>query len=264
MTTGDASLAQRLGAFAAEPGRVPDAVLDIARSQLLLSVAAGVAGSAAPQTKVVGRVWTGDHPGSTAFRNATAAFLGRPQAADRVDHTIGTVVVPALCACGGGDLLFALAVAAEVTCRLYTALERALTARRTPLNSVLGPIGAAVAVARASGGTATQIANAIAVAGSLACGAGEIAGTGSGAYLAGWAAQNGLLAGRLGVRGFTGPIEALEGQRGLFQAFAGGWDSVAAPVVDGLGATWVLLDLVRPGNDPLADLGWVAELSRRR
>jgi hypothetical protein len=262
MTGRQVSLGQQLAAFAAAPGQVPAAAIDIARWQLLLSVAASVAGSGTPQTAVVGRAWAGDRGSCTAFRNATAAFTESPQSADPVGRTIRTVIVPALCAGGGGELLSALAVAAEVICRLYTVLEPALSARRTPVHTVLGPLGAAVAVARAAGGTAAQIANAIAVAGSLACGAGEIADAGSGAYLAGWAAQSGLLAGQLGIRGFTGPAEALEGERGLFKAFADGWDSVAAPVLHGLGVDWLLLDLVRP-DDALADVGWLAELSQR-
>jgi hypothetical protein len=262
MTERQASLGQQLAAFAAAPGQVPAAAIDIARSQLLLSVAASVAGSGAPQTAVVGRAWCDDPGGCMAFRNATAAFSQSPQSGDPVGCTIRTVIVPALCAGGGGELLSALAVAAEVTCRLLTVLDPVLSARRAPVHTVLGPLGAAVAVARAAGGTAAQIADAIAVAGSLACGAGEIADADSGAYLAGWAAQSGLLAGQLGTRGFTGPIEALEGERGLFKAFAGGWDSTAAPVVDELGVDWLLLDMVRPG-DALADVGWLAELSQR-
>jgi hypothetical protein len=247
MTAPQVPLCQQLGSFAAAPGEVPAAVTDIAVRQLRLSATVGTAGPNAAQAAVLERAWPGDPNGWLAFRDAAAVFSANAAWADPVGCTLRTVIVPALRACGGEDPTTALAVAAEVTCRLHRALQPELTVRHTPSYTVLGPLGAAVAVARAGGGTADQIANAIAVAGSLACSASEIADSNTGAYLAGWAAQSGLLAGRLGIAGFTGPASALEGERGLFKAFAGGWDSTAAPVVDGLGADWLLTDLVRPG-----------------
>jgi hypothetical protein len=240
MSATQAPLCQRLGSFAAAPGQVPAAVTSIVLRQLELSRTAAAAGSQEAPAAVLGRVWPGDPGGWAAFRDASAAFSADAIWADPIGATIRTVIAPALRAYGGDEPATALAVAAEITCRLYTALQAEMTARHTPSYTVLGPLGAAVAVARAGGGTADQIANAIAVAGSLACGASEVADSPAGAYLAGWAAQSGLLAGQLGMAGFTGPASALEGQRGLFKAFAGGWDSVAAPVAEGLGADWLL------------------------
>jgi hypothetical protein len=231
------SLCRQLGSFAAAPGEVPTVVTAIAARQLR-QAAEPVLPAAA--TAVLDRAWPDDHIGWPAFRGAAAAFSSSEAWTDPVGCTIQAVIAPALRAGGGDDLVTALAVAAEVTCRLYRVLQHELVARHTPGYAVLGPLGAAVAVARAGGGTAGQIANAIAVAGSLACGVGEIADSDAGGYLAGWAAQNGLLAGQLGIAGFLGPTLALEGERGLFKVFAGGWDSASAPVVDGLGTDWLL------------------------
>lgn len=244
MTAPQVPLCQQLGSFAAEPGEVPAGVIDIAVRQLELFATACAAGSNAAQAAVLGRAWSNDPGGWQAFRDAAAVFSADAAWADPVGCTIRTVIVPALRACGGQESTTALAVAAEVTCRLHMALQPELTVRHAPSYTVLGPLGAAVAVARAGGGTASEIANAITIAGSLACGASEIADSSTGAYLAGWAAQSGLLAGQLGIAGFTGPASALEGERGLFKAFAGGWNSVAAPLADGLGADWLVIDVL--------------------
>lgn len=247
MTAASIPLCQRLGSFAAAPGEIPGVVSDIALWQLQQYAVASMAQSRAAQTALLDRAWARDRGPWSVFRDAAGVFSADAVWTEPVFCTIQTVIVPALHACGRENLTAALAVAAEVTCRLHVALQPRLAVRHTPSYTVLGPLGAAVAVAKAGGGTASQIANAIAVAGSLACGASEIADSDAGAYLAGWAAQNGLLAGQLGIAGFTGPALALEGERGLFKAFAGGWDSTAAPVVDGLGTDWLLADLVRPG-----------------
>jgi hypothetical protein len=240
MTAPPVPVCQQLGSFAAAPGEVPAVVLDIARRELRLPVPSGAAGLGATQAAVLDRAWPRDPGDRSAFRDAAGLFSADTAWADPVGCTIRTVIVPALRANGGEDPTTALAVAAEVVCRLYAALRRELAVRCAPSYTVLGPLGAAVAVAKAVGGTAGQIANAIAVAGSLACGAKEVADSNAGAYLAGWAAENGLLAGQLAIAGFTGPALALEGERGLFKAFAGGWDSTTAPVVEGLGKHWLL------------------------
>lgn len=240
MTAAQIPLCQRLGSFAAAPGDVPAVVIDLALRQLEISATSVRGGE---PDAVLERAWPVDSGLWAAFRDASAVF--RPNAiwTDPIGSTIQAVIIPALQTCGGEEPAVALAVAAEVTCRLHTAALRAeMIIRHTPGYSVLGTLGAAVAVARAGGGTADQIANSIAVAGSFACGASEMADSPAGSFLAGWAAQNGVLAGQLGLAGFTGPTSALEGQRGFFKVFAGGWDSTAAPLVEGLGRDWMVAE----------------------
>lgn len=239
MTAAQIPLCQQLGSFAAAPGEVPPVVIDLALRQLEISATAGRSGEPGA---VLERAWPVDSGLWAAFRVASAVF--RPNAiwTDPIGSTIQAVIIPALQTCGGEEPAIALAVAAEVTCRLHATLQAEMVIRHTPAYSVLGTLGAAVAVAKAGGGTADQIANSIAVAGSFACGASEMADAPAGSFLAGWVAQNGVLAGQLGLAGFTGPTSALEGQRGFFKVFAGGWNSTAAPLVEGLGRDWMLAE----------------------
>jgi 2-methylcitrate dehydratase PrpD len=255
------SLAHTLAAFAASADPVPQSVVDIVKSELLLALTAGLAGARTGQPDVVARAWrpsqvtvaTGYAPegqpefaGYAAFYTAASVYAGSP-ARTASELTTRAVIVPALCASRpwadftGAEFVSALAVATEIVCRLGSMLAEPLKARQVPAYTVLGPLSAAVAVARAAGGSARELANAIAVAGSLACGIGEADGDGTGPYLAGWAAQSGLLAGELAVGGFTGPAEAIEGQRGLLMAFSGSRERPVGDAVAGLGSEWRLL-----------------------
>src|SRR4029077_16930189 len=61
---------------------------------------------------------------------------------------------------------------------------------------------------------------------------------------AGWAAHAGVVATLLARGGFTGPATVLEGEHGLYAAFAGGHDTARlAGLLDSLGREWELLAL---------------------
>jgi 2-methylcitrate dehydratase PrpD len=259
MTAPAGSLGEVLGAFVSAVGSPPPGVVAIARAELLQSIADSIAGSGSAQSSVVGRAWTSEAADAialaprgrwtsadyAAFQNASSAFSRQAPTVGPVTRTLRTVVVPALCASirwdrtSGMELLSALAGAAELTCRLHDVLEPSIQVRGLPAFALLGPLGAAAAVARARRGSAVELSNAIAIAGSLASGVAEIGESSTGAYLAGWAAQSGLLAGGLGVGGFSGPKQALEGERGYFRSFTGHrLPGGIGGVADDLGRAW--------------------------
>jgi 2-methylcitrate dehydratase PrpD len=60
---------------------------------------------------------------------------------------------------------------------------------------------------------------------------------------AGLAAQAGIRAARLAEAGFVGPLTVLEGSHGFYKAFAPSRTPDFAPLVDGLGETWVTATL---------------------
>ena len=87
-----------------------------------------------------------------------------------------------------------------------------------------------------------KIANAIGIAGSLASGIIEYLADGSWTKRlhAGAAAQSGIRAAFLAEGGFTGPATVLEGQHGFYKAFAPSKAPDFQPLLDRLGAEWVL------------------------
>jgi 2-methylcitrate dehydratase PrpD len=164
-------------------------------------------------------------------------------------------VVPACLAVGehrgstGQELLAAVAVGIEITVRLGMAGYRPAT-HEAPgqstyfehgqhATSICGAIGSAAAAARLCGLEADGIANAMGVAASMASGIIEANRTGGTVKRihCGWAAQAGVTAALLTMRGITGAPTALEGRFGLFQALLRDeWDS--APILDRLGEHW--------------------------
>lgn len=146
------------------------------------------------------------------------------------------------------DVLLATAVGLELTCRIGGAGHPATWRRgfhNTPINGVFG---AAAAATRLLGGTRTDLANALGLAGSHAGGLFEfLHGGGEVKRLhPGKAARDGIVSAELAVRGLTGPTTVLEGPSGYFRAFAGN-EYDAEHLVGDLGGTWRMLDMyVKP------------------
>src|SRR5256885_1876148 len=118
-----------------------------------------------------------------------------------------------------------------------SALPRAgstISRRRAPAAAA----GAAAALAM----PVDKIAHAIGVAGSLASGIIEYLADGSWTKRlhAGAAAQAGIRAALLAEGGFTGPATVLEGSHGFYKAFAPSKAPDFAPLLERLGASWVL------------------------
>jgi 2-methylcitrate dehydratase PrpD len=183
-----------------------------------------------------------------AFVNGTAAhgedfddtFEGGPVHA-------GAVIVPALLAAAerhriaGKDLLFGMAVGAEVMCRASLVAPKRIHQAGFHPTAVLGAMGAAAGVAAALRVDARTWASAQGIAGSMASGIIEYLaeGTSTKRMHPGWAAQAGLRAVDLARAGFDGPRTVWEGTHGFMHAFARGAEGDWSQLLDGFGERWV-------------------------
>ncbi len=142
----------------------------------------------------------------------------------------GAAVIPAALAAAelqdasGRDLLTAVVAGYEVMTRIGMALGPAEQyARGFHPTSVCGVFGAAAATGLLLGAAPRQIASSFGIAGSQA--GGLLAFLGDGSLVKrlhpGWAAHGGLIAARLALAGFSGPVTVFEGEHGLFGAFSG-------------------------------------------
>src|SRR3954470_6908694 len=184
-----------------------------------------------------------------AFVNGTAAhgedfddtFEGGPVHA-------GAVIVPAvLAACerhnpDGRMALIGIAVGTEVLCRLSLVVPKAVHKAGFHPTAVFGAIGASAGVGAALGLNASQIVNALGIAGSMAGGIIEYLAEGAWTKRlhAGWAAQSGIRAALLARGGFVGPRTVFEGVHGLFHGFAHTSEGDYDALTGDFGARWVI------------------------
>jgi len=138
----------------------------------------------------------------------------------------GPVVAAALAAgelarAGGAEFLAAVALGADLTCRLGRGITAGLGWSRT---ATLGIFGAALAAARLLGLERERTVNALGLA--LSASAGNIQTVIDGSlakrYQAGFAAEHGLKAALLAARGVTGPVNVFEGRCGYFALYESG------------------------------------------
>jgi 2-methylcitrate dehydratase PrpD len=183
-----------------------------------------------------------------AFVNGTAAhgedfddtFEGGPV------HS-GAVIVPALLAAAerhripGPDVLFGMAVGAEVMCRGSLVAPKRIHQAGFHPTAVLGAMGAAAGIAAALRLDEKTFASAQGIAGSLASGIIEYLAEGASTKRMhpGWAAQAGLRAAELARAGFDGPRTVWEGTHGFLHGFAnttgGAWERLTGD----FGERWV-------------------------
>ena len=145
----------------------------------------------------------------------------------------GVAVVPALLAealsgpvtapVTGRNLLIALAAGYEADCTLAAALHPALRDRGFHPTSTVGPLAAAVAVARLRGFDAARTETALGLAASEAGGLFAFLGGGGEVKRlhGGLGARGGLMAARLAAAGVSAPDGILERPSGYAQAFGG-------------------------------------------
>ena len=154
----------------------------------------------------------------------------------------------------GAELLAAVAVGIEVTCRLGMAqydAERGNSVffdRGLHATAICGAMGAAVAAAVLRGLDADGVCSAIGIAASMGSGIIEANRTGGTVKRVhcGWAAHAGVVAADMARLGLTGPPTVLEGRFGFFQAFCGDRfePAAAAEALTGeLGQRWELARL---------------------
>ena len=139
-----------------------------------------------------------------------------------------TVIAPAVLAaaerfgCDGRDALAGFVAGVETLCRLSMVIPKAIHKSGFHPTAVLGAMGATLAVARTLRLNKQQTVDALGIAGSMASGIIEYLAEGAWTKRlhAGWAAQVGIQAARLGQQGFLGPRTVFEGTHGLFNGFA--------------------------------------------
>ena len=167
---------------------------------------------------------------------------------DAIVHT-GCVAVTTALAVGeavgarGPAILESLIAGVEVMCRVGLAVPGALHARHFHPTAVAGSFGAAAAAGKLYGLSEDELVHAFGICGSQASGIIEYLADGAWTKRLhpGWAAHGGVVAARLARAGFTGPASVLEGQHGLYAAFAGGHDADRlAQLLDSLGRVWEL------------------------
>jgi 2-methylcitrate dehydratase PrpD len=162
-------------------------------------------------------------------------------------------IVPAVMAVGEAtgassrDVVAAAAAGYEVCIRTGMAgYDRALGnsvffERGWHATSICGTLACAVAAAKLYGLGAEGIGHALGIAASM--GSGIIEGNRAGGSVkrmhCGWAAHAGIVAAQMAAAGFTGPVSALEGRFGFYQAFCGGAFD-AGELTAGLGERWCL------------------------
>jgi 2-methylcitrate dehydratase PrpD len=142
----------------------------------------------------------------------------------------------------GQDLILAVAIANEVSCRVGSVTPGQFHRRGFHPTGLFAPFGIAVGAGKLLGLTAGPMTWAAGIVGSLAAGLLEcwVDGTQSKFLHSGFAAQNGIHAALLAQAGATGPPRVLEGRFGLFASHL--QDANLARdfgrVVDALGDRW--------------------------
>ena len=170
---------------------------------------------------------------------------------DAIVHT-GCVAVTTAMAAGeavgasGRAVLEALIASVEVMCRVGLAVPGALHARHFHPTSITSSFAAAAVTAKLHKLSEDQLVHAFGICGSQASGIIEYLADGSWTKRLhpGWGAHAGVIATLLARGGFTGPTTVLEGEHGLYAAFAGGHDRGRLEALLGsLGRTWELTEL---------------------
>lgn len=263
-----AAIARFAAAFDGQ--RLPESARHAIRLAILDTLAAGRYGMPEPWTRMVretvethppaagaaglASAW-GDpaprfRPGDAALLNGVAAHAFELDDFSAKLHP-GAVVLPAALAVAEArgaslaDLETATALGYEVMIRVSLALDPNMARLRGwHLTGVVGPLGAAVAVARLMGLTAEQTTWALGLAATQ--GGGLFAFNADGAMSKrlhpGKAAEAGVLAAELAAKGFTGPATVLEVEDGGYlRAFSDHWS--LEPLTEGLGDHWRLEDV---------------------
>lgn len=229
---------------------VSQADLDAASLYLLDAVANAVAGRSTAAGEIIldwvsGRT---QDEGRLGFALGALTHIVEMDDLHRTSVTHpGCVVVPAVIAtaikqsCGGHLILKAILHGFEACTRVGMAVgtEHYIIWHNT---ATCGPFGSAMAVSTLLGLDETQTVNALGNAGTQSCGFWQFLETGamSKHLHAGRAAESGMLAAQLAARGFTGPAQILEGQKGMFAAMCR--DPQPAALIQNPQANWQLLE----------------------
>jgi 2-methylcitrate dehydratase PrpD len=260
------SVAERLVdlSMAIDPRHLPTAVRR--QAELLLLDVAGLC-VAARDTDYMRALIASMDPGGSAtaighpgrFTAEDAALInGTAAHGEDFDDTYeggpvhsATVIVPAvLAACerfgrDGSSALAGIVAGTEALCRMSRVVPKAIHKSGFHPTAVLGTMASALAVSVALGLTRRQAVDALGVAGSMAGGIIEYLAEGSWTKRlhAGWAAQCGVRAARIGQQGFFAPRTVFEGTHGLYNGFAHSAQGDYAALLDGFGTDWTMLSI---------------------
>jgi len=240
----------------------PVEVRHAAARQLLDATGVMVAGARSAETAFVGAVADGFTAPAESTRIDSGAKVPSPIAAlvngaslhslDLDDTHAGSLihasaaVVPAALAVAeergatGAQLLDAVTIGNELSCRLGAAVPHGFHARGFHPTSVCGVFGATLAVAWLMELDEASAVAALGIAGSMAAGSLEflVSGSSTKQLHPGWSNHSAVMACRLAVAGGTGPATIVEGARGgLFHSYLG-VEIDPASVVHGLGERW--------------------------
>jgi 2-methylcitrate dehydratase PrpD len=196
--------------------------------------------------------------------SAQASILGRPEKLDiasaalingisshtwdfddthlkTIIHPAGPVAPAALALCehlnlSGRDLIDALVLGIEVSCRVGNAIYPDHYDRGWHITGTTGMLGSAAACSRLLGLDVARTQMAIGLAASQPIGLREQFGTMTKPFHPGGAARVGLMSALMAKHGYTASKRALEAPRGLLQVFSDKTDW--AEISDGLGQRW--------------------------
>ncbi len=273
-TTATRTPLQALAAFSATLSydALPSAVVESFTNRVLDTLGICIAATALDTSAMARRValaWGGPEEatviaGPRKLPVAAAAFVNGVLAhsLDYDDTHLPSVlhpsasIVPAALAVGEAtrassrDVIAAAAAGYEVCIRTGMAgYDRTLGnsvffERGWHATSICGTLACAVVAAKLFGLGEEGIGHALGIAASM--GSGIIEGNRAGGSVkrmhCGWAAHAGIVAAQMAAAGFTGPVSALEGRFGFYQAFCGGVFD-ARELVDGLGDRWCLPEI---------------------
>lgn len=142
----------------------------------------------------------------------------------------------------GRELLTAFVLGFEIEVKIAEAInpEHFTGGRGFHSSGTIGVFGSVVAASRLLKLTEEQTRNAIAIAATMSAGLGVNHGTMSKPVNMGRSSETGVTAARLASLGFDGPANSLEGGRGFFEAFGGGYDPTK--ISGRLGSPWACLN----------------------
>ncbi len=169
----------------------------------------------------------GDRVGVTTAAFANGAFSQALEFDDTHNESIVHMSSPAVAAAlalseytlvSGRDLITAIAVGNEISCRVGSVSSGELHRRGFHPTGLFATFGAAYLAGKLLGLPAEQLARAAGIAGSFASGLLEcwVDGTQTKFLHPGWSAQSGITAALLARSGVTGPAQVFEGRWGLF------------------------------------------------
>lgn len=244
------------------PKEIPVSVIGHIKNSILDTVGCGLMGAKQPSAQIVaamvGETGTGDsstlwgmsgraNPSDAALVNGTAVHgFEFDDTHDPTGLHPGAVVIPAVIAlaelrgCTGAEVLTAIVVGYEAGIRLAYATGGGVKLKGFHMTGIVGSVAAAAAVASLLKLTPEQIGHALSIGGTQAGGLYSARRNAMTKRLhAGKAGQNGVIAGLLAEKGFTGNPASIEvGYGGFLSCF--GENSDPAHLSSGLGHDWLV------------------------